>query len=250
MASFLITGCSRGLGLELVKQLVKAPTSAVSAIIATGRSPSPSADLADQLKASENRGHYIPLNVVDDKSIQSAVEQATQVLGNKHLDYLINNAGITAYEKDGIPNNQTLRSVLETNVIAVDSVIHAFLPLLQQGKEKKIVNISSTMGSMAWHHAFTKKIPVPSYKISKTALNALTLQWSGALESQGFLVFCLSPGHLQTELGGQGADLTAEQGAKATLDVIFNATPEKDQGVFRNIFVEGTSLYDGKNPAW
>ncbi|MCJ1326839.1 hypothetical protein MMC10_003505 [Thelotrema lepadinum] len=248
MASFLITGCSRGLGLELVKQLLKSPASSVSAVLATSRSPTPSAELAEQIKASENRAHYIPLDVVDEKSLDTAAQKATEILGSKHLDYLINNAGITAFEKDGITNNKTLRSVLETNVIAVDSVIHSFLPLLQQGKEKKIINISSTMGSMSWHN-LTKVVPVPSYKISKAALNALTLQWSGALESQGFTVFCLSPGHCQTELGGEGADLTAEQGAKATLDIILNSTKE-DQAAFRNVYFEGKPMYDGKNPAW
>ena len=77
----------------------------------------------------------------------------------------------------------------------------------------------------------------------------LTVQYANDLGPKGFTVFCISPGWLRTELGGQKADLEASVGAKATLDVIYNSTA-KDNGTFRNIFVEGTQLYDGKNPPW
>ena len=248
MSSYLITGCSRGLGLELVKQLLRAPASSVSTIIATSRSPSPPAALEEQIKASYGRAHHVQLDVVDKSSIQSAFQNISQLLSGRGLDVLINNAAITALETSGAHAMHALQSILETNVIAVHNISSAFLPLLEQGREKKIVNMTSTLGSIALNE-WTKAVQTPSYKISKTALNMLTVQYANDLGPKGFTVFMVSPGWLRTELGGQDADLEASVGAKAALDVIYNSTT-KDNGIFRNIFVEGTQLYDGKNPPW
>lgn len=248
MSSYLITGCSRGLGLELVKQLLLAPPSSVGIVIATSRSPSPSADLEDQIKGSGGRLHHVQLDVLDKESIQSAFQHASQILQGRGLDVLINNAGVTALEKDGASAMHALRITLETNVVAVHEVSSALLPLLQQGREKKIVNISSTVGSMALKE-WTKMMPNPSYKISKAALNMLTIQYASDLESKGFTVFCLSPGWLRTDLGGPRADLAPEFGAKATMDIIYKSTKD-DNGAFRNIFVEGNQMYDGENAPW
>ena len=248
MSSYLITGCSRGLGLELVKQLLLASPSSVGTIIATSRSPSPSAALHDQIKVSGDRLHHVQLDVLDKASIQSSVQHASQILQGQGLDVLINNAGVTALEKGGASAMYALRNTLDTNVVAVHEVSSAFLPLLQQGKEKKIVNISSTVGSMALKE-WTKMMPNPSYKISKAALNMLTIQYASDLESQGFTVFCVSPGWLSTDLGGPRADLAPDVGAKATMDIIYNSTKD-DNGAFRNIFVEGHQLYTGENAPW
>lgn len=248
MSSYLITGCSRGLGLELVKQLLLAPPSSVGMVIATSRSRSPSADLDNQIKGSGGRLHHIQLDVLNKESIQSSVQHASQILHDQGLDVLINNAGVAPIENDGASAMHALRHTLETNVVAVHEVSSAFLPLLQQGKEKKIVNISSTVGSMALKE-WTKSMPTHSYKISKAALNMLTIQYASDLESKGFTVFCLSPGWLRTDLGGPRADLAPEVGAKATMDIIYKSTKD-DNGVFRNIFVEGSQLYNGENAPW
>ena len=248
MSSYLITGCSRGLGLELVKQLLLAPSSSVSNVIATSRSRSPSTALEEQIQSSQGRLHHVQLDVVSKEIILSAVQHSSQILQGRGLDVLINNAGITAFEKDGASSMFALQSILETNVVGVHNVSSAFLPLLQQGREKKIVNVSSTVGSMAYNE-YTKAIPAPSYKISKTALNMLTIQYANDLGPKGFTVYCLSPGWLRTELGGPGANLDPEVGAKATLDIIYNSS-RADNGVFRNIYVEGEQMYNGENAPW
>jgi len=95
----------------------------------------------------------------------------------------------------------SLEKTLDTNVIAVHKVTSAFLPLLSKGNAKKIINISSTLGSMA-EKDYSALAPFPSYKISKAALNMLTVQYSMELGPKGFIVLCLSPGWLQTDLGG------------------------------------------------
>lgn len=135
-----------------------------------------------------------------------------------------------------------LQSTLETNVS------RALLPLLQQGREKKIVNITSTLGAMG-PKDYTKLMPLSSYRISKAALSMLTIQYSVDLESKGFTVFCISPGWLRTDLSGPSADLAPNVGAKATMDIISNSTKDHN-GVFRDIFVAGEQLYDGENPPW
>ena len=248
MSSYLITGCSRGLGLELVKQLLSAQPSDVGTILATSRSASPSAALEEHIQKSKGRLHYIQLDVVSKHSIDSAFEHASQILDGRGLDVLINNAGALAYEPGGASAMHALESLLNLNVISVHNVSRAFLPLLEQGKEQKLVNITSTAGAFGYND-FTKMMPVHSYRISKAALNMLTLEWSNDLGPKGFTVFCVSPGWLRTDLGGEKADLAPDVGAKATMDIIYKATP-KDNGAFRNIFVEGTQLYDGKNPPW
>ena len=249
MSSYLITGCSRGLGLELVKQLLLAPSSSVSTVLATSRSSSPSALLHEQIKGSKGRVHHVQLDVNDKKSIQSASQHASQLLDGRGLDVLINNAGIMRSSENDEPSfMHDLQTVLDTNVLSVHNVSSALLPLLSQGREKKIVNITSTLGSMGLN-AYTKTMPFPSYKISKAALNMLTIQYSNDLEAKGFTVFCISPGWLRTDLGGAGADLAPDVGAKATMDVVYNST-KADNGAFRNVNVPGQQRYSGENPPW
>lgn len=247
MSSYLITGCSRGLGLELVKQLISAPSS-VSTVFATARSPTPSGPLSDVIKSSGGRICFVQLDVTNDQSIGAATEQVAQQLGDKGLDVLINNAGIQIFEKGGASGMDALETTLATNVTSVHKVSSAFLPLLCQGKDKKIVNISSTLGSIAMKDYFGLA-PCPSYKISKAALNMLTMQHSMDLAPRGFTVFAVSPGWLKTDLGGPQADLPPETGAKAVMDIVYTSTKE-DNGAFRNIHVPGHASYDGQNPPW
>lgn len=246
MSSYLITGCSRGLGLEFVKELLQSPPSSVRTVIATARSPTPSAALAEQIKTSDSRVKYLQLDVVNSASISAAVQAASSILDGAGLDVLINNAAIFDYSFASSMSN--LSGILETNVIAVHNLTRAFLPLLEQGREKKIANMTSTLGSVALTE-HTKQMPVSAYMISKTALNMLTVQYANELGAKGFTVVLVSPGWLRTELGGSNADLEPSVGAKATLEVIRSATPEHN-GRFRNILVEGTQNYTGKDAPW
>lgn len=248
MSSYLVTGCSRGLGLELVKQLLLAPASSVKIVIATSRELSTSGALDELLQSSQGRAHHVQLNVLDEESIRSAYQHARQILKDQGLDVLINNAGIRVIEDNGPCDMHALQSTLETNVVAVHKVSSTFIPLLQQGKQKKIVNITSTLGSIGLND-YMKMMPMSSYKISKTALNMLTVQYANDLDSGGFTVFCISPGWLRTDLGGPDADLAPDVGAKATMDIVYNST-KKDNGMFRDIFVAGEQVYSGDNPPW
>jgi NAD(P)-dependent dehydrogenase (short-subunit alcohol dehydrogenase family) len=100
MASYLITGCSRGLGLAIASHMLSFPTSQVGTIIATSRSESSA--LKDLVLKSEGRVKHIQLDATNEASIKKAATQAEQALGEKGLDVLINNAGILKFTPEGI----------------------------------------------------------------------------------------------------------------------------------------------------
>lgn len=261
MSSVLITGSSRGLGLELVKQLLLLPSTTIDTIYATSRTASPLEPLSRLITASKNRIRHVQLDVTDPTSITAAADQVTRLSEGKGLDILINNAG-TQSERRGRTSAMSLSDLeftMRINVTGVHLVTSAFLPLLKAAKSnnnnsnsqtKKIVNITSTLGSITWSHK-SDIASVPAYKISKAALNMLTVQYATELAAQNFTVFAISPGWLQTDLGGGYAHLTPEQGAREVVRIVLEATPEKDNGVFRDICVPGFGgTYSGVNPPW
>ncbi|KAL8832928.1 MAG: hypothetical protein Q9170_004656 [Blastenia crenularia] len=192
MATYLITGCSRGLGLELVSQLAATPAGQTRLILATSRNK-PSAKLQELIDASHGRVSFVALDTTDQKSIKNAFSSAEKVLEGHGLDVLINNAGVMPVTPDGIQTMDNLDEALNTNVTSVHQVTSTFLPLLQKGSQKKVFNISTTLGSMtlALNYSF---MPIPAYKISKAALNMLTVQYAISLEKEGFMFITMSPG--------------------------------------------------------
>lgn len=100
MASFLITGCSRGLGLALVLELVSRPASEIGKVFATSRGDSSA--LTELAKASPGRVELVKLDVTDQESIKKAAAQVEGVVGDKGLDVLINNAGVCQYASAGV----------------------------------------------------------------------------------------------------------------------------------------------------
>ncbi|KAH8701855.1 short chain dehydrogenase reductase [Talaromyces proteolyticus] len=245
MASYVITGASRGLGLELTRQL--SARSEVGKIFATARGDSPK--LQELAKASSGRIVVIKLDVSDEAAVKKAAAEVEIGLAGKGLDVLINNAGIRQFSQKGTSSMENLQESFTTNVLGVHWVTRAFIPLLQKGNQKKIANISSTVGSITYAR-LVQPIPAPAYKITKTAVNALTVQYALDYENEGFTIFALSPGWLRTDLGGEQADLSVEDGAEATLVKILSSTKEQN-GQFLNIKAEGWGeKYDGSNAPW
>ncbi|KAM4065218.1 short chain dehydrogenase [Hirsutella rhossiliensis] len=255
MASFLITGASRGFGLALARELVSLPATKVGKVIASARGDSP--DLDELAKNSAGRVVVVRLDVTNQESIKQAAADVEAKLGGKGLDVLINNAGVCQYASDGVKSMDNLQESFTINVLGVHWVTRAFLPLLRKGNLKKVANISSstTFGSTTLAGA-THILPAPAYKISKAALNALTVQYALDHEKEGFSFIALCPGWMKTALGGGDmADLTPEQGAKASLDIIF--TPgQKYNGQMPKVLVkgwekaEGINKYDGAIAPW
>ncbi|KAL9587129.1 MAG: hypothetical protein Q9203_003619 [Teloschistes exilis] len=276
MATYLVTGSSRGLGLEIVTQLAALPPAQVARVFATARSDASTA-LQELVCRSAGRVVYVRLDTTDDESIKSASVEVARSLGDDGgLDVLINNAGIMPMSPGGVETiiRDNLDETLKTNVASTHNVTAVFLRLLRKGSQKKICNISSTLGSIttAAQYGF---MPVPAYKISKAALNMLTVQYALSLEKEGFTCISMSPGvstnpmsfeqlhekkeerkkafveddtadniahllqWLRTDMGnsfGAEADLPVAAGATALLDAVHKYGKEEN-GKFYNIRV-------------
>ncbi|KAJ6188089.1 hypothetical protein N7519_002997 [Penicillium mononematosum] len=253
MASYLVTGCSRGLGLALITRLTTLPKTEVGTIIATARQDN-SIRLKEIASASSGRVQVIKLDVTNESSVKEAALAAEHQLQGKGLDYLVNNAGVSDWSPTGLEGMDNLNETFNVNVTAPHLVSRAFLPLLRKGEKKTVINISTTLGSIAMADAF-RALPTPAYKITKAALNMLTVQYAQQYADDGFTFLGISPGWLRTDLGSRRADLPVEVGAEKVLDIIQEVTPEQN-GKLVNIHVpgwetrEGPNQYDGKEIPW
>ncbi|RAH86237.1 short chain dehydrogenase reductase [Aspergillus japonicus CBS 114.51] len=225
MASVLITGASRGFELALLAA------------------------------ASAGRVLVVQLDVTDEVSVRKAAADVETQLDGKGLDILINNAGICQYVSDGVKSMDNLAESLTINVLGVHYVTQAFLPLLQRGSLKKVANITISLASITLARA-SHDVPAPAYKISKSALHALTVQYALDHEKDGFAFVAIAPGWTKTDLGGGDiADLTPEQGAKASLNILFRPNGEIN-GQFPKVLVPGwehatgRNIYDGTMVPW
>ncbi|TLS21011.1 uncharacterized protein PpBr36_10747 [Pyricularia pennisetigena] len=253
MSTYLVTGAGRGLGLAFVRYLSERPPSEVSMVFGTVRAE-PSKELQQLADSSQGRLVIIHVILTDKASIAEGVEQVKKKLDRRGLDVLINNAAIIEYCKS-VEEMGDLRRMLEVNVEAVHDVTAAFLPLLRQGKQKKIANIGSSVSSMANARKWMISTQY-SYKISKVALNALTVQYAYSLEEEGFAVFTVCPGWVQTDMTSYTADLDASTSAEGVMGVI--AKDNKDiNGKFLKIHVPGMEVrpgahheYDGAEIPW
>ncbi|KAJ0120124.1 hypothetical protein J7T55_000979 [Diaporthe amygdali] len=251
MASYFITGASRGLGLQLTTTLASRPSSEVSKIFAAARKQSD--DLKKLTEESNGRVQFVFLEVTSQQSAEEAARTVEKSLNGQGLDYLINNAGIMNTTPNGIVDMKDLGEHLNTNVIGVNNVITALLPLVRKSNLKKIINITSTMGSLTMSSHF-QQLPTPAYKISKTALNMLTVQYAEAFRDEGVTFIALCPGWVKTDMGGKDyADLTPEEAIAGILEIA-DKVDVKDTGKFLTVRVPGwenhEKRYDGSVRPW
>ncbi|BCR88869.1 uncharacterized protein ACHE_50067S [Aspergillus chevalieri] len=218
MPNILITGSARGLGLEMVKRRIVAQ--------------------------SNGRVVFIPLEVTDEASVSQSVKETQSILGQSSLDILVNCAGVMSASDGKVAEMDNLEWHMSVNVTGVHNVIRAYLPLMQSGQVKKVINISSALGSITRAPQMTFAT-APAYKISKAALNALTVQYALSYQDEGFTFIALCPGWVQTDMGSEKAHLTVDQGVRGIMEVI-NSVEQKDNGTFKNTYQPGWDIYDGK----
>jgi len=237
----LITGTSRGIGLEFVRQYAEDNWN----VIACCRTPAKAAEL--QNLAEKYKGIQIEqLDVTDDANIKALAEK----LKDRPLDLLINGAGIfsganchiTASDKDesqmfGSLDSESWMRVLRTNTISPIMVSEAFQKNLAQSNSGTLISISSRMGSI--EHIY--RIGDLAYRTSKAALNAAMKSISINLKSQNTIVACIHPGWVRTDMGGQGAELTPERSVAAMRQTIASLRPENSGQFF---------TYDGQLIPW
>ena len=213
----LVTGATRGIGLETVRQLAAA---GVHTLLA-GRSRQSAVDAALKLQAEGLPVEALVLDVTDAGSIAAA---AAEVKGRHgRLDILVNNAGILVDDPTLKVSQQTLatwRQTFDTNVFGLIAVTQAFLPLLQASAAGRIVNVSSILGSLALHADPSSPIydfKVPAYNVSKSAVNAWTVQLAYELRDSRIKVNTIHPGYVRTDMNaGEGA-MDIPEGARTSV---------------------------------
>jgi len=213
----LVTGATRGIGLETVRQLAEA---GVTTLLA-GRDAGRAKETADKLKAEGLAVESVVLDVTSRDSITKAVADVTSRFGK--LDILVNNAGILVDDMAKAPSEQTLaawRETFDTNLFAVVEVTQAFLPLLKAAPAARIVNVSSLLGSITMHVDPTSPIygfKVPAYDASKSALNSWTVHLAYELRDTPIKVNAIHPGYVQTDMNGGQGEIDVPTGAKSSV---------------------------------
>ncbi|MBD2449973.1 SDR family oxidoreductase [Nostoc sp. FACHB-152] len=207
----VVTGGNRGLGFEASRQLAKQGYK----VILTSRDEGKGKAAANKLQAEGLDVISYPLDVTSDDSSRNLAEFIRQQFGK--LDVLVNNAAIYIDAQSG--NNsildtkiETLQTTIDTNVYGVVRVTQALIPLMKEQNYGRIVNVSSGMGQLTDMEGGS-----PGYRISKTALNAVTRIFASELRGTNILVNSVCPGWVKTDMGGANAPRTPEQGVDTTV---------------------------------
>ena len=215
----LVTGATRGIGAETVRQLAQA---GVHTLLA-GRKRETAVEQALKLQAEGLPVEALQLDVTDGASIADAVQLVRERHGR--LDILVNNAGVLLENPAQLPSEQSLdtwRRTFDTNVYALVAVTQAFLPLLQQAKAGRIVNVSSILGSQTLHADPASGIydfKIPAYNASKAAVNSWTLALAHELRSSQIKVNTVHPGYVKTDLNGGQGEIEIAEGARSSVQM-------------------------------
>ena len=223
----LITGAAKGIGFEAARMLAKEGHH----VLVGARDQTKGNEAAEKLESEGLPAAFLSLDVDSENSIAKAVEAVQQIHGR--LDVLINNAAILLDHYQGaegtIPDD--MERTLATNVVGVHSVIRAFLPLLRQSPAARIVNVSSGAGQL---NDMFGSVWAPGYQVSKAALNALTRIWATELVKDHIPVNSVCPGWCRTDMGGEQASRTAEQGATSVCWLVTRASKDITGKFFRD----------------
>ncbi len=222
----LITGANRGIGLETAKQM-KALNYEV---ILTSRNADEGQRIARDLGV-----RFHQLDVLSATGIAALHAFVEKEFGR--LDALINNAGILIDRNDHVLDisEEKLRKTLDTNTYAPLALTRAFLPMMLAQNYGRIVNVSSVLGQITSFSDST-----PAYRLSKLALNGITLMLADAVRGKNILINSVHPGWVKTEMGGAGAHLSLAEGARG---LVWAATLPDDGP-------HGGFFQDGKRMEW
>ncbi|MFJ3758467.1 SDR family oxidoreductase [Streptomyces sp. NPDC090080] len=211
----LVTGANKGIGYEIAAGL-----GALGWSVGVGARDEERREAAvAKLRAAGVDAFGVPLDVTDDASVTAAAGLVEARAGR--LDALVNNAGITggAPQAPTTVDVETVRTVVETNVIGVIRVTNAMLPLLRRAPSPRIVNVSSSVGSLTRQSAPGAELgPIAvAYAPSKTFLNAVTVQYARELRDTDILINAACPGYCATDLNAFQGVRTPQQGAATAI---------------------------------
>jgi NAD(P)-dependent dehydrogenase (short-subunit alcohol dehydrogenase family) len=207
----LVTGANKGIGYEIAAGLA-----ALGSSVGVGARDEERREAAvAKLRAAGGDVFGVPLDVTDDASVAAAAGLIEERYGR--LDVLVNNAAVTGGrpQEPTLVDLATVRTAVETNVIGVIRVTNAILPLLRRSASPRIVNMSSSVGSLTRQTTPGGEAgPISvAYAPSKTFLNAVTIQYVRELHDTNILINAACPGYTATDLNGFRGVRTPEQGA-------------------------------------
>ena len=216
----LVTGATRGIGLETTRQLAQSGVH----VLLGGRDRAKASAAAEKLRKEGLDVEPVAIDVADNASIATAAAEIEAKYGR--LDILVNNAGVMIDDMSKAPSQQPLatwRKTFDTNVFGLIAVTQAFLPLLHKSAAGRIVNVSSLLGSITNHAdpsspIYDYKAPV-SYNVSKSTVNAWTVQLAHELRNTSIKVNTIHPGHVKTDMGGDTAPMEIVDGAKSSVEL-------------------------------
>jgi NAD(P)-dependent dehydrogenase (short-subunit alcohol dehydrogenase family) len=213
----LVTGANKGIGLEIARQLAQANIAVLLGVrdLQRGR------DAASNLAGAGLDVAVVAIDLNDEATILAAAEEIAARYGR--LDILVNNAGIVD-AADGPPSVATTtaaRRLMETNFLGTLAVTQAMLPLLRQSPAGRIVNLSTTLGSLTINGDPSSpyyEARLIGYNASKAALNMLTVQLAAELRDTAIVVNSVAPGYVMTDLTGHNGFMTAAEGARLPVE--------------------------------
>ena len=232
MERILITGASRGIGLELARHYLERG----DMVLATARNLDEAADLQALAGQHSDRCHLLALDVTDEDAIVAAAAEAGRLIDG--LDVLINNAGVfPRNERPETLDAQVLLQTLHTNAVAPLIVVRELLPLLRRGRRPRILNITSQLGSLTRRASGR----CYSYCSSKAALNMLTRSLAFDLQDDGIIAVVVHPGWVQTDMGGAHAPVMVGESARGIIALADGLLPEQTSKFL---------TWDGREHAW
>jgi len=227
----LITGTSRGIGLEMVKYGIEQNWR----VFACCRHPQQASSLLSVASLASGR---VSVHVADMNEL-ATIQALAYELRNEAIDILINNAGVYGSDKNSFGNvdAQSWLKTFQVNSIAPLKVAEALIEQLRLGDKKIIACMTSKMGSMADNGYGNSYI----YRSSKAALNAVVKSMSIDLRDDGIKCVALHPGWVKTDMGGPNAEITARESVTRLFNIILSLKL-KDSGRFVDI--------DGSDIPW
>jgi NAD(P)-dependent dehydrogenase (short-subunit alcohol dehydrogenase family) len=201
----LVTGGNRGIGFAICRKLAAEGYS----VVLTARDAGEGRAAAKQLQDEGLKAEFHRLDVTSCRSIRACVAAVAERLGR--IDVLVNNAGIMIDPRGSRfldTKLDTYRDTLETNFFGPLQLAQAVVPIMKANRYGRIVNMSSGLGQLSEMASGT-----PAYRVSKTALNALTGILAAEFGQSNILVNSMCPGWVRTRIGGESAPRSPEQAA-------------------------------------
>ena len=235
--NYLVTGANRGLGLEFTKQILQTGHN----VYAACRNINDIEDLDLLFSEYKDKLIVVNLDINDHDSILSLSNRLKDV----SIDVMINNAGTigplpyfenTFKQHYGTIDYDVWSDVFKTNLFGPVKMAETFLENIENGNDKKMIFISSVVGSIADDHqkAF-------AYATSKTALNKSVALLADILKEKEIKVLAMCPGYVKTRMNGGGANLEPEESIEGMLEQIEKLDTESSGSFVR---------YNGESINW